>query len=106
MELQSFITFFGAAITGAALSIVTSLLNNRAHMKRDILNYENGKKMELLKVEFEQNNSYKEYLRQAVKDIYELPSVENKHRDPRLLKKQLLQDPGKTVRLIQYRFSY
>lgn len=61
-------------VTGAAIPIITIFFNNRSQNKRDILKYENDRKMEFEKREFEDVKNYREYLMKTVEEIYQLLS--------------------------------
>jgi hypothetical protein len=61
-------------LTGAAIPIITTFFNNRSQTERDVLKYENDRKIEFEKREFEDVKNYREYLMKTVEEIHQLLS--------------------------------
>lgn len=59
-------------ITGAAIAIITSFFNNKFQLRRDIIKFENDRKIEIERREFEKANSIRLELLKTIEKIHEL----------------------------------
>ncbi|MTD67702.1 hypothetical protein [Flavobacterium sp. LC2016-13] len=74
MNLSDIISWLPMVVTGAAIPIITTFFNNKSLTKRDIMKYENDRKIATEEREFEQSVNYKENLIKTVGEIYQLLS--------------------------------